>query len=242
MKVDKIQYIQFLITFLKDFSPSGRKRVLEDLKKTQGQILCSQNGQRSVSKIGSPIVEQIMKDLEKYVDYVDNEIDWDKTKGQKFDLFENRKAFRFVLKKLQEYSFEGNFFLRDKFLQELGLQKENMFNKLSFLKLKSKVPGKSLVSKQNKHSSNVLGYTDEHVIPIKCQIKKVIEILDKRALDEEIEIFFSKLFLVKLNTDDNEKINKIGLKDKMPNNWNWNQDPFERYWQSGIDPSSLEEF
>jgi len=242
MKIDRNDYIDFLKDFLQSFSPSGRVRILNDLKKTKSQILCKKDGRKSIGEIGNPTVNQILKDLENYNTNDENEIDWEKTKGIKYEIIEGRKAIKYILIKLVKYSnIKYGIKFKHKFLSELGSQQEAMLNKLSILKYKSKTPGSRLVSKQNNHITKQTGLTDEHVIPIKYQRKEFLKLIDSNKIDEKIDMIFSKLIIVKLNTDDDEKINRMGFKSTMPPNWSWNDDPLERYWQSGIDPNSLEE-
>jgi hypothetical protein len=242
MKIDRNEYINFLKDFLQNFSPSGRDRILNDLKKTNSQILCKKDGRKSISEIGSPTVVQILKDLEIFNQYEDQNIDWQKTEGVNYKVLEGRKAVKHILIKLEKYSNDKyDIKFRHKLFSEIGLQKESMLNKLSILKYKSKTPGSRLVSKQNNHITKQTGLTDEHVIPIKYQRKEFLKLIDSNKLEEEIDLIFSKLIMVKLNTDDDEKINQMGFKSTMPPNWTWNDDPLERYWQSGIDPNSLEE-
>lgn len=242
MKIDRNDYINFLKDFLENFSPSGRNRILKDLKKTNSQILCKKEGTKSINEIGSPTVIQILKDLENYKKYDDNEIDWEKTEGVNYKVLEGRKAVKHILIKLENKSNDKyDIRFRHKLFSELGLQKESLLNKLSILNYKSKKPGSRLVSKQNNHIANQTGLTDEHVIPIKYQRKELLRLMDSNKIEEEIDLIFSKLIMVKLNTDDDEKINRMGFKSKMPPNWTWNDDPLERYWQSGIDPLSLED-
>lgn len=242
MKIDRNEYINFLKDFLKDFSPSGRKRILDDLKKTNSLILCKKDGRKSVDEIGNPTINKILKDLENYTKYDDNEINWEKTNGIKYEILEGRKAIKFILIKIEKYSnIKYDIKFKHTFFSELGAQKESMLKKLSILKYKSKTPGSRLVSKQNNHITKQRGLIAEHVIPIKYQIKEFLKLIDSNKLEEEIDLIFSKLIMVKLNTDDEEKINRMGFKSTMPPNWTWNDDPLERYWQSGIDPNSLEE-
>ena len=46
-------------------------------------------------------------------------------------------------------------------------------------------------------------------------------------------------FQVLLNSDDDEKLNKAGLRSKMPEGWKFGDDPFARYVKGGIDLNSL---
>jgi len=242
MEIDRNDYINFLKDFLQSFSPLGRNRILKDLKKTKSQILCKKEGINCIKEIGSPTVVQILKDLEIFDQYEDQNIDWQKTEGVNYKVLEGRKAVKYILIKLEKYSNDKyDIKFRHKLFSEIGLQKESMLNKLSILKYKSKTPGSRLVSKQNNHITKQTGLTDEHVIPIKYQRKEFLKLIDSNKLEEEIDLIFSKLIMVKLNTDDDEKINQMGFKSTMPPNWTWNDDPLERYWQSGIDPNSLEE-
>ena len=96
----KERFIEFVSDFLLDFTPKGRIRILKDLKRTKSQILCTSEKLSSVSKIGTPIVKQILERIKMHQNYRDVGIKWDKTEGVKFDIIENRKAVKIIFLKL----------------------------------------------------------------------------------------------------------------------------------------------
>ena len=237
----KEKFIEFIIGFLLDISPKGRARILKDLKRTKSQILCSSEKLNSVSKIGSPLVRQILDRIEWNQNYRDVGIEWDKTEGVKFDIIENRKAVKLIFLKLEEIYSQKNEELVKLFLSQLCKQNNTLIRKLSNLKYRSKNPGTRLVGKQtinNKHKNN--GYIYEHTIPVKYFIKEMICILETKNMNMKIDNIFNKLISVELNTDDDQLIISRGLKDTMPKGWNWDKDPLERYWISGINKESIE--
>lgn len=239
--LDKERFIEFVIEFLLNFSPKGRVRILKDLKRTKSQILCFSEKLNSVSKIGTPIVKQILDRIEMHRSYKDVGINWDKTEGVKFDIIENRKAVKLIFLKLEEVYDQKGEKLVKLFLSQLCKQNDTLIRKLSVLKYRSKSPGTRLVGKQtinNKHKN--IGYVYEHTIPVKYFINEVISMIEAKKINENVDNIFNKLISVELNTDDDQLVVENGLKDKMPMKWTWDKDPLERYWISGIKRDSLE--
>jgi hypothetical protein len=239
-EIDKVQFIEFIIDFLLDFSPKGRVRILKDLKRIKSQILCTSEKLSSVSKIGSPLVKHILNKIGESENYIDIGIEWNRTEGVKFDINEDRKAVKLIFLKLEEiYSQKGEEMIK-LFLSQLCPQNDTLIRKLSVLKYRSKSPGTRLVGKQTVNNNNKnIGFVYEHTIPIKYFILEVISLLKTKKINEKIDNIFNKLISVELNTDDDQLVVAKGLKEKMPNDWNWDKDPLERYWISGVKINSL---
>jgi hypothetical protein len=238
--LEKNNFVEFIYEFLLDFSPDGRKRILKDLKRTKSQILCSSGNLKSVSKVGAPLVKEILSKLELNESYRDIGINWSKTEGVNFDIVENRKAVKLIFLKLEEIYHTKGEELPKLFLSQLSTQNNTLIRKLSVLKYKSKKPGCKLVGKQtlnNKHKN--FGYVYEHTIPIKYFIVEVIKLFNLNQINVQMDFIFSKLISVELNTDDDQLVVLKGLKFTMPNRWSWENDPLERYWISGIERDSL---
>ena len=237
----KERFIEFVSDFLLDFTPKGRIRILKDLKRTKSQILCTSEKLSSVSKIGTPIVKQILERIKMHQNYRDVGIKWDKTEGVKFDIIENRKAVKIIFLKLEEVYVQKGEKLVKLFLSQLCKQNDTLIRKLSILKYRSKSPGTRLVGKQTINNKNKnIGYVYEHTIPVKYFINEVISMLEAKKINENIDNVFNKLISVELNTDDDQMVVEKGLKDTMPNGWNWDKNPLDRYWISGIKRDSLE--
>jgi hypothetical protein len=238
--INRELFISFLQEILCDFSPAGRERILNDLKRTKNQILCSSGKIKSISKIGSPSVNKILTKLQSSKNYEDQDINWTKTEGVKFDLIETRKAAKFLCLQLEKVNFNNKEKFVECLLKELSRQNDTLLRKLAVLKYKSKSPGGKLVGKQTKLSkNNNLGFVYEHTIPMKYLIKEVVDIVVANKTNEKIDFIFSKLISVELNTDHDDLILKSGLRSKMPSNWQWDHDPLDRYWASGIPKESL---
>ncbi len=249
-KISQTNFIYSLIDTLYVFSPEGRDRIYKDLTKVKTQILCkgNLNGKPSegVSIFGCPNRTMIEKQIiEKYTqsDFIDNEIKWELTYGVKFNLEESRKAAKVLITYLSKlYNLENSEYklFIETFLSQLRGNNSSLLSKLYPLKFISKIPGCRLVGKQTSISnSKDFGFAEEHVIPVKFYFSKILSLIKTNSVENEIDKIFSKLFLVKLNTDDDMKLKQSGLNSKMPPNWSWDDDPLERYWFAGIDKDSL---
>lgn len=249
-KITQAEFIDALVNTLYVFSPEGRKRIYNDLTQVNSQLLCKGqlNGQliKGVTAFGKPnrvLIENQIKKKYNNTNFIDNDIKWELTSGVKFNIDETRKAVKILLIYLCKFHnndhFENMIFI-EKFLFELRGNKNSLFSMLSPLKYKSKIAGSKLVGKQTPSSNiNDLGYVDEHVIPVKFYISKFLSLIKSKSVESEIDTVMTKLFVVKLNTDDDIKLKKSGLNIKMPPNWTWEDDPLERYWFAKIDKNSL---
>jgi hypothetical protein len=186
------------------------------------------------------LVKQILDKIGVSENYIDIGIEWNRTEGVKFDINEDRKAVKLIFLKLEEmYSQKGEEMIK-LFLSQLCTQNNTLIRKLSVLKYRSKSPGARLVGKQTVNNKNKnIGFVYEHTIPVKYFIIEVISLLKTKKMNEKIDNIFNKLISVELNTDDDQLVVIKGLKEKMPKDWNWNKDPLERYWISGIKRNSL---
>jgi hypothetical protein len=250
-KNTQTEFIDSLIDTLYVFSPKGRDRIYKDLTKVNTQILCKVDIDGKLSKgvtaFGNPnrmlIEKQIIK---KYPnsDFIDTDVKWELTYGVKFNLEESRKAAKVLITYLCKlYNLENSEYklFIEMFLIQLRGNNSSLLSKLYPLKFKSKIPGSRLVGKQTSISNSTdFGFAEEHVIPVKFYFSKILSLIKSNSVKNEMDKIFSKLFLVKLNTDEDMKLKQSGLNSKMPPNWTWDDDPLERYWYAGINKDSLE--
>lgn len=249
-KNTQTEFIDSLIDTLYVFSPKGRDRIYKDLTKLANQILCKEdiNGEilNGITAFGNPnriLIEKMITKKYPNSDFIDNDVKWELTHGVKFNLEESRKAANLIITYLSKlYNLENSQYklFIEIFLNQLRGNNSSLLSKLYPLKYKSKMPGSRLVGKQTSiDNSTDFGFVEEHVIPVKFYFSKILSLIKTNTVENEIDKIFSKLFLVKLNTDDDLKLKRSGLNSKMPPNWTWDDDPLERYWFAKIDKNSL---
>ena len=94
--------------------------------------------------------------------------------------------------------------------------------------------------KQNHHLQTRLDRGNvswEHVVPTNVLVDKLLELDESGTLsDKEIEEMIEKYGYVCLVTkDENRKLDKNKLREKMPQGWNYGNDAFDRYKAVGIE-------
>ena len=159
------------------------------------------------------------------------------------DYLEIRKALKYILLSIQDYYIKnGNKDFIEVLLNQINSNQECLFKSSAPLIYKSIYPGiKINVGKRNSSSKKSIdiGFTKEHIIPTKI----IFDGLKNAVLENQLKIVFDKMmkdnFQVLLNSDDDEKLNKSGLRSKMPDNWKFGDDPFQRYISAGIDISTI---
>lgn len=248
LKYDQSVFIDDLIDVLHVFSPTGRKRIYSDLTKVDSQILCKGllNGKsaKGVTLFGKPNCNLIEKQiLERYSStvFIDVDINWKFTRGKKFNLNITKKAVSVIINYLSLLKKNGKYdeFI-DLFLTQLKGNNFSLIRLLSQPKYKSKEPGNRLVGKQTTTSNTTnKGFVLEHTIPAAYLKAKLLKIIDSNSVDKELDNVMSKLFTVWLNTDDDLKLKTFGLNSKMPDGWNWEDDPLQRYWKADIEKNSI---
>ena len=75
-------------------------------------------------------------------------------------------------------------------------------------------------------------------IPFEKQTELKQAVFNDKVI-EMFDLIMKDNFQVLLNSVDDEKLNKAGLRSKMPEGWKFGDDPFARYIKGGIDLNSL---
>jgi len=124
----------------------------------------------------------------------------------------------------------------------MNSNQECLFKSSAPLIYKSKYPGSKInVGKRTSSSKKSIdiGFTKEHIIPTKIIFDKLKNSIYENNLEMVFDSIMENNFQVLLNSDDDEKLNKSGLRSKMPNDWKFGDDPFQRYISAGIDISTI---
>lgn len=251
--MEKKVFVIKLKSFLKTINTEAQNRILDDMKRLNTSVLCQEhiihnpNKKNPISRYGTPMKKWLMEEVsEKSKSEIDDSINWKFTKGKNKDYQEIRKALKFLLVTIQ------NFYQKNKdndfielLLNELNSTQESLFKSCAPLTYKSRFPGNKVnIGKRSSLSKNTIdvGFTKEHIIPTKI----VFNSLKTSVLENRVESVFDFImkdnFQVLLNSDDDEKLNKVGLRSNMPPNWKFGDDPFQRYSQAGIDLSTIETY
>lgn len=248
--MEKNEFINELKNFLKTISPEAQSRILDDMKRLNQSILCHKhyifnpNKKNPISRYGTPMKNWLIKELSlEMKEKISDSIKWDLTKNKNKDYLEIRKALKYILLSIQDYYIKnGNKDFIEVLLNQINSNQECLFKSSAPLIYKSIYPGiKINVGKRNSSSKKSIdiGFTKEHIIPTKI----IFDGLKNAVLENQLKIVFDKMmkdnFQVLLNSDDDEKLNKSGLRSKMPDNWKFGDDPFQRYISAGIDISTI---
>lgn len=238
------QYVEGVKNILSNLSPEGRKFFLKQLKKQKSQYLCQ--GIEGECIVGSTSfaneeIKQILSNIGEVMttDPIDVDIDWKKVKA-KGDIDSNRKALKVWLNIASKvYKEMGDKTFISELFKDLKIQKDQLFRFVAPILYQSKSP--STNSKYYSGNKKTSGYTEEHIIPSDYVMRILLEITLNDKIEEDFDILMGKYFQVRLNIDDDRKLDQIGLKSKMPSGWDYKtDDPFDRYRAANIDLSSLE--
>jgi hypothetical protein len=239
---------ELIINYFGFVSINGQERLLNDLKRTNSQLMCckfsgSKTIEKNVKKIGVPRVELLKKKIIQHSYKIDKEIKWENTMGKGQDIKCTRLAFQTILN-LSQKIFDQRKKIEeiDILLKQLKGNKFSIIRSIAPVKFKSINPGSMLVGKQTKNSNNRdVGFVDEHILPTNYLIESIVTLISKGQLNKnKLDIMLDKYFIVKLNTDDDYLIKNSGFSKSMPKDWNiLSDDPFIRYLKSGIDINSI---
>jgi len=102
----------------------------------------------------------------------------------------------------------------------------------SFRRLWNREIKKRSKEKENK-SEMALRY--EHVIPTAFCYKRIFELYKNDQFDLEVfKSMFKDISVCFILKEEDKRLNEKGLKEKMPDKWDWGDDPFARYKKCGI--------
>lgn len=81
----------------------------------------------------------------------------------------------------------------------------------------------------------ITGLKFEHVIPNCVYVDKLVELYDNDELDEkQFAWLMSQVHVCYILKEEDDRLNEKKLKEKMPDGWQWGDDPFARYKECGI--------
>jgi hypothetical protein len=245
--MNNTDYFNYLISFLSDFSLDGQDVILNDLKRVETQLLCIDGNRKGIKLVAVPRVESIKTKIvnnninKKDKKFLDSEIEWGRIKDNPENINHIQNAAKLIVTTLKRDYVEKKDTINPIILLN-ELKKSNnfsIFRKLSVVKYESVSPGITLVGKQYNHNPKNPGYVIEHIIPNNFFFKELELIVKDESPLDFFDKMCLKLFAVNLNSDDDLKLKQSGLNKKMPNNWTWDDCPFERYNTAGIDLKSI---
>ena len=248
--MEKNEFIDKLKMFLKTISSEAQSRILDDMKRLNKSILCNEHvihnssKKNPISRYGTPMRNWLLKEVSSEMKVkISDSIKWDITKNKNKDYLEIRKALKYVLLSTQDFYFKnGDKDFIEVLLAEMNSNQECLFKSSAPLIYKSKYPGSKInVGKRTSSSKKSIdiGFTKEHIIPTKIIFVKLKNSIYENNLEMVFDSIMENNFQVLLNSDDDEKLNKSGLRSKMPNDWKFGDDPFQRYISAGIDISTI---
>lgn len=133
---------------------------------------------------------------------------------------------------------------KDTILQYIGLLKE--YNDFDFsekllkkLSVQQNQVLRRLVPRRGSPTPGKKGNWD-HAVPTAVVVREIIAMLQKRRfthLEKLLELYICG-GQVHLTHEENQRLNSLGLNNRMPESWNWREkkpNPFERYVVAGID-------
>lgn len=243
-------FVDKLKSFLKTLSPEAQDRILDDMKRLNNSILCEEHTiynpskKKPISRYGTPIKNWLINEISAESKMkIDDLINWKITKNKNLNYLEVRNGLKYILLSIQKFNNinNDNVFV-DLLINEMNTNQDCLFKSTAPLKYKSKYPGNKInVGKRtslSKNSKNV-GYTKEHLIPTRVVFECLKNSVFENNIENDFDFIMKDNFQVLLNSDDDEKLNKAGLRSKMPPNWKFGEDPFERYKLAGIDLSTI---
>ena len=251
--MDKQIFIIKLKSFLETISSEAQNRILDDMKRINTAILCQEhvihdpNKKNPISRYGTPMKKWLMEEVSVQTSLkINDSINWKVTKGKFKKYQEIRKALKYLLMAVQEFNLKNkeNDFIKV-LLNELNSNQESLFKSCAPLTYKSKFPGNKVnVGKRSSLSKITIdvGFTKEHIIPTKIIFNSLKTSILENRVESGFDFIMKDNFQVLLNSDDDEKLNKVGLRSNMPLNWKFGDDPFQRYSQAGIDLSTIEPY
>ena len=239
----KPQYIEGVKKILKYLTPQGRNYFLNQLKKQKAQYLCQGvEGECNIGNtdIAKEEIKQMLSNIGDIMttDPIDIGIDW-KSVTSKGDVENNRKALKTWLDIASKVYNELNdtTFLKALF-QDLKAQQMNLFKFVAPILYKSKT-----YSDKGKYYTGKgpgIGYTKEHVIPSSYVSNLLFKMVIDNTVQEDFDILMSKYFQVKLNVEDDNKLDKE-FRSTMPSGWDFKtDDPWDRYIAGGVDLDTIE--
>tara|TARA_R110000737_G_scaffold309073_1_gene317295 strand:- start:1348 stop:2175 length:828 start_codon:yes stop_codon:yes gene_type:complete len=239
----KPQYIEGVKKILKYLTPQGRNYFLNQLKKQKAQYLCQGvEGECNIGNtdIAKEEIKQMLSNIGDIMttDPIDIGIDW-KSVTSKGDVENNRKALKTWLDIASKVYNELNdtTFLKALF-QDLKAQQMNLFKFVAPILYKSKTysdKGKYYTGK-----GSGPGYTKEHIIPSSYVSDLLFKMVIDNTVQEDFDILMSKYFQVKLNVEDDNKLDKE-FRSTMPSGWDFKtDDPWDRYIAGGVDLDTIE--
>ena len=248
--MEKEEFVDKLFIALQRLSSGAQKRVLEDMRRLNSSILCKEhrvydvNKEKPIARYGRPICEMLLRKLSKSKCVpLEDDINWSITKGKRKNDIEVRRALKHLMVFAASYYLET----KDKefmecFLNTLNSNQDSLVKSTAPIMYKSNTPGNKLnVGKRTATSKNIKdkGFTKEHNIPTKFIYDAIKKAVFNDKVIEMFDLIMKDNFQVLLNSDDDEKLNKAGLRSKMPEGWKFGDDPFARYVKGGIDLNSL---